>query len=673
MELVLSENEALPTLCLNMIVKNESKIITRLFDSVISIIDCYCICDTNSTDDTIEIITEYFKSKNIPGKIVSEPFINFCYNRNFALKSCLQMSDYVLLLDADMIVEMKDFDKKILKTADSFNVLQGNDSFYYQNMRIVKNNGLYNYVGVTHEYINSPSNNVLMHLTKNSFFIRDIGDGGAKHDKFERDIRLLLQGIAEEPTNVRYYFYLANSYRDSGKMEEAIESYKKRIQMGGWKEEVWYSYYRIGLCYKHMGKISDAFYYWMEGYEYYPDRLEGFYEIIKYCRLESKHKLGMMFYQQAQAILDLNHKRDDYLFLHNDVYTDKIYYEFSILACYVGIKNINDAAIKILNNSKNDGDINNLLQNMKFYKDILKCTTVHNLDSNMTYTANNDFSAKMTSSSSCLLPNKNNNGYIMNARYVNYHIDSQGAYHNCDKHIVTVNKYVELDANLNIITEKRISPPFDSRRYIGVEDVRVFNDSATNELIFIGTGYHQNNTIGIVAGKYDCENATIAFSEISATFKNSSCEKNWVYVDYKNETHIIYNWFPLEICKIDYNKNELNLVEKVELPLIFSRVRGSTCGFKYHRSDSVNEIWFIVHLVSYEQPRHYYHMIVVFDDNLRLLRYSAPFKFEGEPIEYCLSILVEDERVLINYSTWDRTTRIGVYDKKYIDSIVKYN
>jgi hypothetical protein len=61
-------------------------------------------------------------------------------------------------------------------------------------------------------------------------------------------------------------------------------------------------------------------------------------------------------------------------------------------------------------------------------------------------------------------------------------------------------------------------------------------------------------------------------------------------------------------------------------------------------------------------------MIAVFDESLKLLRYSAPFKFEGEGIEYSLSIVVEDERVLINYSMWDRTTRIGVYDKKYIES-----
>jgi len=39
------------TICLNMIVKNESKIITRLFDSVIDIIDTYVICDTGSDDE----------------------------------------------------------------------------------------------------------------------------------------------------------------------------------------------------------------------------------------------------------------------------------------------------------------------------------------------------------------------------------------------------------------------------------------------------------------------------------------------------------------------------------------------------------------------------------------------------------------------------------------------
>ena len=99
MELFINNKINEPSICLNMIVKNESKIITRLFDSVIDIIDTYCICDTGSTDNTISLIKEYFDEKNIKGKIIESVFINFEINRNIALKSAKGMADYILLMD----------------------------------------------------------------------------------------------------------------------------------------------------------------------------------------------------------------------------------------------------------------------------------------------------------------------------------------------------------------------------------------------------------------------------------------------------------------------------------------------------------------------------------------------------------------------------------------------
>jgi tetratricopeptide (TPR) repeat protein len=669
MELILNNH---PTLCLNMIVKNESKIITRLFDSVIPIIDCYCICDTGSTDDTIKIITDYFTSKNIPGKVVTEPFKNFCHNRNFALQSCIGMSDYVLLLDADMMLEIKNFDKKLLNNGSSFNILQGSESFYYQNLRIIKNNGEFKYIGVTHEYIDTPPNNITYNFDKNILFIRDVGDGGCKQDKFERDIRLLWDGIKEEPNNARYHFYLANSYHDCGKFGQAINSYKKRIELGGWKEEVWYSYYRIGLCYKNMGKMKNAIYYWLNGYDYYSERLEGLYEIISHYRIISKHKLSYLFYKEALKILDLNLNRNSYLFLHNDIYTSKIYYEFTIIAAYLGMHDINNEVIKVFNNCRDSNLCNNMLSNMKFYKNELKQISKIVLDNNIEININNEI-VNFNSSSSCLIPNKNGNGYQMNVRYVNYYINQNGGYLNCDKYIITTNKYIEFDKEMNVISEKMMELNFEDRRYIGVEDVRFFYDIETNDLLFIGTGFHKSNKIGIVTGKYDLEKYTMNYNEVIPNFTNSTCEKNWVFVNYKDSTHIIYNWYPLKICKINNIVNDLSLIETRETPLIFSYIRGSTSGFSYSTINGEKELWFVTHLVSYENPRHYYHLIVIFDTNMNILRYSAPFKFESCPIEYCLSIVVEDERVLMNYSTWDRTTRIGIYDKKYIDSIVKYN
>ena len=257
----------------------------------------------------------------------------------------------------------------------------------------------------------------------------------------------------------------------------------------------------------------------------------------------------------------------------------------------------------------------------------------------------------------------------MNIRAVNYRIDDRGCYHDCDVHIISVNKMVVLSKDFEILNEQLFDLDFCDRRYIGVEDMKIFNDVTTNELTYIGTGYHANNQIGIVTGKYDLlKDNLFPVVEITSSFNNNSCEKNWVFVDYLNSTHIIYKWFPLQICKLDNVTNSISIVKtKQNMPRIFSHTRGSSCGFKYN-----NELWFMVHIVSYEKPRHYYHLLAVFNENMDLMRYSAPFKFEGEPIEYSIGLVVEDSRVLISYSVWDRTTKLAVYDKLYVDNLLKY-
>jgi tetratricopeptide (TPR) repeat protein len=285
----------MPKICLNMIVKNESKIITRLLTSVLPIIDYYCICDTGSTDDTVEIITKFFQKTNIVGKIPYEPFKDFAHNRTFSLHQCVNIpADYLLLLDADMVLDtsnihnIEEFKKTL--TADAYYIFQGTEQFFYKNVRVVKNDPSISYWGVTHEYVNLPDKSNIDLIEKSVLFIHDIGDGGSKKDKFERDIRLLKKGLEELPNDARYTFYLANSYRDAGQYENAIETYKKRIEIGGWIEEIWHSYFSIGNCYRSMNDMANAIFYWMEAYEKYPDRIENLYEIIKYYREKGNNK-----------------------------------------------------------------------------------------------------------------------------------------------------------------------------------------------------------------------------------------------------------------------------------------------------------------------------------------------------------------------------------------------
>ncbi len=318
-----------------MIVKNESKIILRLLESVLPIIDCYCICDTGSTDDTIQIITNYFDNKNITGKIFKEQFVNFEYNRNYALQKCIGMSDYILLLDADMILSINEtFDKSKL-TYDYYYIFQGNENFYYQNIRIIRNNGLFKYVGVTHEYLNKPVTSTNSFFTKNQLFINDIGDGGAKTDKYERDIKLLKKGIIDQPNNYRYYFYLANSYKDSEQNNDAIETYKKVLELNGWIQEKYISCLRLYELYDKLKTPELGIYYLIESYTYDNNRIECIYQLIKYYCIKNQNETAYVFYTLIQKYYEnyyINDQFNNKLFINGFDYSFYLPYYMIIVS-----------------------------------------------------------------------------------------------------------------------------------------------------------------------------------------------------------------------------------------------------------------------------------------------------------------------------------------------------
>src|SRR5690606_24384466 len=99
------------TVCLCMMVKNESRVIRRALDSVIHHIDAWFICDTGSDDGTPEIARRHLAA--IPGQLHRTAFIDFGASRTETITRardfCLERGiDYLLLLDADEMVEIKD-------------------------------------------------------------------------------------------------------------------------------------------------------------------------------------------------------------------------------------------------------------------------------------------------------------------------------------------------------------------------------------------------------------------------------------------------------------------------------------------------------------------------------------------------------------------------------------
>jgi len=645
-----------------MIVKNESKIITRLFDSLIDIIDCYCICDTGSTDNTVQLIGEYFAGHGKPGKVISEPFKNFEHNRTFALQACKDpansggvLADYILLMDADMVLMkgpefvLEKFKTQLL-TADVFHLFQGSDRFSYKNVRIVKNNMGIKYWGVTHEVISTPDGTEYSQFERSMLFIDDIGDGGAKADKFERDIRLLTQGLVEKPNNDRYTFYLANSYRDSGNREKAIEMYKKRIDIGGWFDEVWHSYYSIGRCYNWLGQPDSAIAYWLLAYDYFPKRLENIYEIIHHYRNQSKHKLAYEFYRIAQEQLrDVDRSKIDYLFLQNDVYDYKIDYEYSIVGYYYNPDNIDMAALSMrVMCAKNieDSILKNVLSNYKFYCKPLPLT--NNLWSNEFFAAEEGFN--ISTPSFCV----HNGETVINRRHVNYYIDENGGYVN-NEHITTKNmvtigsKTFELGYNTDL-----------DGRYVGLEDVRLFEHNG--ETHFTANRGTQDGKMRVEYGIVDYENQRVNSSFLTKTDGCSNIEKNWVlYSGADGRLRIIYDW------RTSYEIGHANVLQNkrdMKSPKFFELLRGSTNGIQVG-----NETWFIAHTVSYEDRRYYYHILVCLDtESGEVRRWSKFFTLEGEKVEYVLGFVqTSDEEFMIGYSKMDKECCIKNVSKSELE------
>jgi hypothetical protein len=134
-----------------------------------------------------------------------------------------------------------------------------------------------------------------------------------------------------------------------------------------------------------------------------------------------------------------------------------------------------------------------------------------------------------------------------------------------------------------------------------------------------------------------------------------------VFCLYQQSPHIIYKWFPLQLCS--FHGNNIKIVKVIETPGYFQIFRGSSCGYIYK-----DEIWFVTHCVSYETPREYYHAFVVFDLDMNLKHYTPPLKLTSKPIEYVLSIIVQKNTIIVPYSVMDGMTKIGLYDKEYISS-----
>ena len=152
-------------------------------------------------------------------------------------------------------------------------------------------------------------------------------------ERYKKDVEILEIALKEEPDSTRYRFYLAQSYRDSGQLEKALENYEKRVAMGGWNQEVFCAALEIGVLKEALNKSQEEIIKsYFTAFTTRPSRLEPLYHLTNYYRKNNNFAEG---YKVAKIAHTLP-KSDDALFVQEWMYDYGLPLELSICAYWIG-------------------------------------------------------------------------------------------------------------------------------------------------------------------------------------------------------------------------------------------------------------------------------------------------------------------------------------------------
>lgn len=325
----MSDDRSPLTLC--MIVKNESKVITRCLDSVKPLITSWVIVDTGSSDGTQDIIRKHMAG--IPGTVYDRPWRDFASNRNESIELASSYGDYLLIMDADDTLEFAPDFRLPKLTDDAYQLLVRYNATSYYRTHIFNCRRGYRYEGVVHEVLVSKTARLETRLEGLVYRIRVEGARSADPEKYRKDALVLEKALQNEPNNPRYAFYLAQSWRDAGELGKARECYLACTTKGGWAEEIFYSYLEAAKITERLhASEPEVIAAYLKAWEVRPTRAEPLCNLARYLRERNRVVAAYPFALAAAGIP----RPADRLFIDENVYTWRSLDELAVSAYWAG-------------------------------------------------------------------------------------------------------------------------------------------------------------------------------------------------------------------------------------------------------------------------------------------------------------------------------------------------
>jgi glycosyltransferase involved in cell wall biosynthesis len=245
---------------------NEERTLRRSMESVRGIATDYLVCDTGSTDRTVEIAKEF-------GTVQQIQFKSYAQAKNDMLDiadSMLQDGDWILLLDADESLESG---AEVLQqyagshfTCVSGRIVERHQGVavntYFRNRMWRARKGWRFQGAEVHEYVSGNGEVVtdgrIVVLHDHSHRTPD--ETAGLSNRFEHYVEVFSKAIEENPNDARSWFYLARTYKDLNRWWEAIDAYETYllIQNNLFVDERWQAAYDVAYLWKLQGEYEKA-------------------------------------------------------------------------------------------------------------------------------------------------------------------------------------------------------------------------------------------------------------------------------------------------------------------------------------------------------------------------------------------------------------------------------